>query len=111
MTISNNFNITASILTSTNVGTKIQKDERWAVQESVAGTLNQLSGNEIIKNEGNTVDADYLLYIDVTTIDKDNRVKIGSDTYSVYRIHNPNQMDRHLEVYLKILGDGVTTLS
>jgi head-tail adaptor len=106
--ISNNFNTSVIILRQTNVGTHIQRDLKWSTLATVSGLLSQLSGTETVRNEGNKIDADYLLYLSITDITTDDRIKIGSIYYSIYRVHNPNLMNRHLEIYLKELPSGAT---
>jgi hypothetical protein len=94
-------NISAEISRRSNIGNNVEPNYVWTEITVSDGVLNQLSENKVIRDDGNRILADYILYIDyVSGILPNDRVIIGSDEFEVYRVHDPNNMNRHLEIYM-----------
>ena len=63
-------------------------------------TIDELSSQRAIRKEGDKILADHKIYIDyISDIDIDDRLKVDDDEFKIYRIHNPNRLNRHLEIY------------
>ena len=77
----------------------------WSLLNEIEGLKDLLSSREIIRDEGGRVLADYKLYIDVIDVIEADVVEIDSLWYDIYSIHNPNEMDRHLELKIKKLEE------
>jgi len=100
MSISANYNIIASFYRPVNVGTDFKPQYDWILDYEVDGLLDMENTRNHVRSEGETIRFDARLYCDVVDINKTYRVLINGHEYTIYSVHNPNYMDRHLEVLL-----------
>lgn len=82
----------------TNTGTEFHPVYTWATLSTVTGMLDLLNERRVVMNEGGVVLADYMIYIDYTDVTTSDIIQIGSDQYTIYSIHNPNGLNRMLEI-------------
>jgi len=94
------------ILRKQKTGTDFNPAFIWGSIAVVDGMKNLLTGKEVVRNEGNVVVADYRLYIEYTDVTEADIIKSGLDGYNIYSIHNPNNMNRHLEIKMLKLKPG-----
>lgn len=90
-----------------NVGTDFRPIWAWYVLHETKGLIDQLSGNKIIKDEGNQVISDHICYLLESDIEEKDRILCDGDVFEIYRVFNPNKLNRHFEIYLKKLPAGV----
>jgi hypothetical protein len=60
--------------------------------------IDLLSERRVVKSEGSIILADHMVYIDYTDVTTRDILQIGSDQYSIYSIHNPNGLNRQIEI-------------
>lgn len=101
------FNTTVDVYRKTNTGTTFKPVWTWASIYSGAGLIDQLSGTEIVRNEGNTIVADHIIYIDYTDVTNKDRLYSDGKYYEIYSKHDPNGMHDHLEIKCKLLPENV----
>lgn len=93
-------NNTVAVYTKTNTGTNVIPVVAYTLEDTLDCILNQLSESKAIRKEGGKVLANYVIFVDYTTIIKQNSIMVvGSEEFSVYRIYNPNEMNDHLEIF------------
>lgn len=104
----NQLNTTGSIIRRVNTGNNV--DPVYSdidVVSDVPGLLDQLSEKKVIRDDGGRIIADHVFFIDyVSGILGTDRAVVGSNEYNIYRVRNPNGMNRHLEIYMLLVQPG-----
>lgn len=91
----------------TNTGTNFKPVYTWATYATLDAVKDLISERNQPRNEGNSVLADTVFFVDFyADINNSMRIKHGSDYYSIYQIHNPNELNRHLEIKCLKMKDG-----
>ena len=79
--------------------------ETWTFVASTYGRKSKLSGREVVRNEGNTIVADYIVYIDPRDdFDEEDRIVISETAYEIYDIDDPDDIGHHIEILVKKLN-------
>lgn len=92
------YNKSVQVKRRTNTGTDFHPVYTWATIKTTPGMVDLLNERRVVMNEGGVVLADYMIYIDYTDVTTRDIIQIGTDQYTIYSIHNPNGMNRMLEI-------------
>ena len=92
-------NIDITIIKPVESGSNYRPTTSWELVSYAKACQSQLKENEVVRGEGNKVLADYRFYIDYTSdIDLKYRIVTDENEYHIHGIHNPNLLNRHLEI-------------
>jgi hypothetical protein len=59
-----------------------------------------MNSKRVIKDDGDKILADSIVYIDyISDLKIRDVIEHNEDNYKIFRIHNPNYLNRHLEIY------------
>ncbi|MGJ9384257.1 phage head closure protein [Salipaludibacillus sp. CF4.18] len=90
--------------TSTSDGMGGETHE-WDDYLMLEGTLDQLSGDEVIASEKvGTLSTHVFIYFGVEDIQKEHRMLIEGEFYNIKNVDNPNNLDKQLEILLEYTG-------
>jgi len=103
-----NHNNTVEIYRKTNTGDNVSPNYIYVLQNSVDCTIDQLNSNRVIRRDGDKILADHVVYMDyISDLKMRDVLRVNDDEFTIYRIHNPNEMDHHLEIYCKLNERGI----
>lgn len=78
----------------------------WADHLTVEGTLDQLSGDEVLASEKlGQLSSHIFIIFEILDIKTSDRMIINNEIYQIKNVDNPNNMDRQLEIKLEYTGD------
>lgn len=78
----------------------------WKDLDEISGTLDQLSGEEILASDKLGVLSSHIFIIfEVVDVTTEDRFIIDGEIYRVTDVDNPMNMDRQLEIKLEYTGD------
>lgn len=97
---------TVDVYRRENVGTIFHPIYAWGFLEEKQCVKNQLSFKKMIRDEGGKVQADYFFFCDYGDVQGTDRIVDGSNVYEVYRVFDPNELHRHLEIFALLLPEG-----
>jgi len=82
------------------------KDYRWENHIEIEGTLDQLTGDEVLASDklGELSDHIFIIF-EIVDVKRGDRFIINDEIYNVTNVDNPNNLDRHLEIKLKYTGE------
>lgn len=103
MSLQDHYNKSLKIYRSVD-GIAYPHGKTWSLLNTVEGLKDLLSSREIIRDEGGKVLADYKIYLDKTDIVEVDIIEIDSQWFDICSIHNPNELDRHLELKVNLLA-------
>ncbi|MCM3739233.1 phage head closure protein [Oceanobacillus luteolus] len=84
------------------------KDYDWDNHLEIEGTLDQLSGDEVLASDKlGELSSHIFIIFEIVDVKRGDRFLVGDnkDIYNVTNVDNPNNMDRHLEIKLKYTGE------
>ena len=97
-----NLNSSCNIYRRTNTGNNVSPNYQNVLLHSVNCVIDELNSKRVIKDDGDTILADSIVYIDyIEDLKMRDVIEFNDDNYKVFRIHNPNNLNRHLEIYCK----------
>lgn len=85
--------------------------ESWKETKTIRGWLDYSNGaNDLSKYNAKVQDTSHIFICDPTdNISAENcRMIIKDNIYSILHIDNPMEMNKHLEIYLKYIGGGIS---
>ena len=95
-----NLNSACLIYRRTNTGNNITPNYQNVLLHSVNCVIDELNSKRVIRKEGDKILADHIIYIDyLEDIKMRDVIEVGEDKFKIFRIHNPNRLNRHLEIY------------
>lgn len=96
-------NNTLNVYRKTNTGTNVAPVYTFVLQHSVDCTKDQMNSSRVIRRDGDKILADHIIYIDyISDIKMRDILRVDDDEFTIYRIHNPNEKNHHLEIYCKL---------
>ena len=102
-------NIEITVQTKTNTGDDFKPVYTWSTFTTLDAIKDLIREKEQPRDEGNVVLADTIFYCDYYAgITNTMRISYGSDLYDIYQIHNPNEMNKHLEIKCRKQYSGET---
>lgn len=100
-------NSSVVIQQKTNSGNSFDPVWTWATYATLDATRDLLSEKEQPRKEGNVSLADTVFFTDYTSgVTNEMRLVYNSENYEIYQVHNPNDMNRHLEIKCKKMQPG-----
>lgn len=82
------------------------KDYEWVPHINIEGTLDQLSGDEVLASEKvGELSSHIFIIFEMVDIVRGDRFIINDEIYNVTDVDNPNNLDKQLEIKLKYTGD------
>lgn len=81
-------------------------DYGWDDKDNITGTLDQLSGDEILASEKiGELSSHIFIIFEMVDVRRGDRFIINDEIYNVTNVDNPNNMNRQLEIKLKYTGE------
>ena len=81
-------------------------DYGWEDIYTITGTLDQLSGDEILASEKiGELSSHIFIIFEMVDVRRGDRFIINDEIYNVTNVDNPNNMNRQLEIKLKYTGE------
>lgn len=81
-------------------------DYDWEDIYTITGTLDQLSGDEILASDKiGELSSHIFIIFEMVDVRRGDRFVINDEIYNVTNVDNPNNMNRHLEIKLKYTGE------
>lgn len=78
----------------------------WSKINEIEGTLDKLSGDEILANEKISIIATHIFIVfDVFDVTERDRMIIDSMIYRIKDVDNPNNLNRQLEITIEKTGE------
>jgi SPP1 family predicted phage head-tail adaptor len=78
----------------------------WANHLTLEGTLDQLSGDEVLAAEKlGQVSSHVFIVFDIVDVQNSDRFIINDDIYQITNVDNPNNLDYQLEITLRYTGE------
>jgi len=102
------YNKTVEVQRKENVGTDFHPVWDWDIHLTPRVRISQLSGSEVIRNEGGTIVADYIMFLDTCDIKLSDRVVTATAIYEIYSIDDIDGMGHHYEVKMKKLDNSMS---
>ena len=97
-----NYYTQSIIIQKVSTSTAWGSTDAWGTSQSISGSMNPLSGNEIYVGDKENVYADYRMKCSSTvTINETRRIKWDSKIFDVIFVKNTLNMGHHLNVYLR----------
>lgn len=79
---------------------------KWVNHIEIEGTLDQLSGDEILASDKlGQLSSHIFIIFEVVDVKTSDRFIINDGIYQVKDVDNPNNLDRQLEIKLEYTGD------
>lgn len=93
-------NTSVAVSRKINIGNNVLPNYSEVSIGTIIMCADQLSANEIVKDGNNKILADYKFYADYSpAVIEGDYLAIESEKFKVFRVHNPNKMNRHIEIY------------
>ncbi len=81
-------------------------DYKWEDKDKITGTLDQLSGDEILASEKiGELSSHIFIIFEMVDVRRGDRFIFNDEIYNVTNVDNPNNMNRQLEIKLKYTGE------
>lgn len=78
----------------------------WSTIKEVEGTLDKLSGDEVLANEKISIIATHIFIVfDVFDVTERDRMVIDGMIYRIKDVDNPNNLDKQLEITIEKTGE------
>nr|BDD44473.1 hypothetical protein 2 [Bacilli bacterium] len=82
------------------------EEYKWDDHITIEGTLDQLSGDEVLASEKlGELSSHIFIIFEIVDVTRKDRMIIDNEIYQVKNVDNPMNMDRHLEIKLEYTGD------
>ena len=81
-------------------------DYGWDNHLEIEGTLDQLSGDEVLASDKlGELSSHIFIIFEMVDVVRGDRFIINNEIYNVTNVDNPNNMNRQLEIKLKYTGE------
>lgn len=82
------------------------KEYKWGNHIEISGTLDQLSGDEVLASDKlGELSSHIFIIFEIVDVKAEDRMIIDDKIYQVKNVDNPNNMDRQLEIKVEFTGD------